>query len=316
MFVDTIRNSGGNNVSRHLLIPGYNTDISDTVNERYIMPEDIEENGTSKFFVSVHYYTPGDFCLTPTAEYTTEDQAATKEYFNKLKKFSDAGYGIIIGECGVCEPSAVSSSVTQWFYDTFSEAKKCYAVPVLWDTGAYFDRKNLKINYKDIAVFYNTINSAEGSIDTEVITGGVESPEKTDVKIPDYVDAGLWSTPGIHAYLYYQTSMWDHRNAYKPLKNLANNEHTWEYIKASGVEVNKDTTTVTDVQLTGDGEYTVAIDGIDLSGSNAFKMLGVATDISVKDYPNISITDATIKFNGEIQGKTPYKLVLKSDDKF
>lgn len=37
LFVDTIRQSGGNNANRHLLIPGYNTDIGCTADDRYIM---------------------------------------------------------------------------------------------------------------------------------------------------------------------------------------------------------------------------------------------------------------------------------------
>lgn len=317
-FVDIVRSTGGNNESRFLMIPGYNTDFLTTADERYIMPKDTAEgNGTNKLFLSVHYYTPSEFCLDGGGgTYTTEDQEATKTYFQSLKKFSDAGYGIIIGECGVCNPSGVSGSVTQWFNDTFTEASKYHAVPVLWDTGAYFDRKAAKINYKDIAIFLNTVTGANGSTDVDRETGGAATDIDINTDLPGYIDAALWADPGIHAYVSYQTSTWDYRNAYKPQRTLSSNSHSWEYIQASGVEVSAASAKVTDVHITGNGEYTVAIDGIDLSGANSFKMLSVATDIDKKTYPGITATDATIKIDGKEVTDAPFDLVVKNDDNY
>ncbi len=316
-FVDIVRASGGNNTNRHLLIPGYNTDILSTANEKFIMPTDIAENGKNKLFLSVHYYTPGDFCLeNGGGDYTVADQEATKKYFQELKKFSDAGYAVIIGECGVCNPSSVTGSVTQWFYDTFTEAAKYHAVPVLWETGALFDRTNLKLNYKDIAIFLNTINGTNGDTSAERETGGAApSTNVTAAEVPDYLDGILWGTPGIHAYISYQTATWDYRNAYLPQRTLSNNAHSWEYIQAAGNEVTS-STKVTDVHITADGEYTVAIDGIDLSGANSFKMLSVATDIEKSLYPDITVTDTVIKIDGEAVTDAPVNLIAKSDDKY
>ena len=316
-FVDIVRASGGNNTNRHLLIPGYNTDILSTANEKFIMPTDIAENGKNKLFLSVHYYTPGDFCLeNGGGDYTVADQEATKKYFQELKKFSDAGYAVIIGECGVCNPSSVTGSVTQWFYDTFTEAAKYHAVPVLWETGALFDRTNLKLNYKDIAIFLNTINGTNGDTSAERETGGAApSTNVTAAEVPDYLDGILWGTPGIHAYISYQTATWDYRNAYLPQRTLSNNAHSWEYIQAAGNEVTS-STKVTDVHITADGEYTIAIDGIDLSGANSFKMLSVATDIEKSLYSDITVTDTVIKIDGEAVTDAPVNLIAKSDDKY
>lgn len=316
-FVDIVRNTGGNNRNRHLLIPGFNTNFQDTADKRYEMPTDIEENGTSKLFLSVHYYTPGDFCLdSPTEIYSDQDQAATKEYFKDLKRFNDEGYAIILGECGVCEPSAVSSSVTQWFYDTFKEAMDYHTVPVLWDTGAYFDREEPAINYKDIAIFLNTLNGAEGTIDSQRNTGGAVFETGGEREIPDYIDSTLWKTPGLHAYISYQMSNWDYRDAYAPLRTLSKAKHSWEYIKASGAEVTADKTTVTDVRMTANGQYTVAIDGIDLSGSNSFKMLSISTDIDKRIYSDVTITNATVKFDGEEVTEEPVDLTVKTDNNY
>lgn len=171
-FVDIIRATGGNNANRHLLIPGYNTDFEKTADEKYIMPTDIAENGKTKLFVSVHYYTPWDFCGDGGAgSYTYEDRQKTVELFKNLKRFSDEGYAFIIGECGVCSPQTVTGSVTAWFNDTFKEAAKYHAVPVLWETGQYFDRAAATLKFKDVAVYFNEINGANGDTSMTKTTG-------------------------------------------------------------------------------------------------------------------------------------------------
>lgn len=59
-FVDLIRSTGGKNPECHLLIAGYWTDIQKTCNNLFQMPED----PAVRCMVSVHYYTPWDFCTT------------------------------------------------------------------------------------------------------------------------------------------------------------------------------------------------------------------------------------------------------------
>jgi len=314
-FVDIVRKTGGNNATRHLMIPGYNTDMGNTADERFIMPKD-PTNTVSKLLLSVHYYAPTDFALdNATGTYTKKDQDYTKTFFKNLQKFSNAGYGIVIGECGFCNPSGVSGSVTQWFYDTYSEAAKYHAVPVLWDTGAFFDREAAKIHYKDIAIFYNTVNGANGSTDVDRETGGAPGSGPVDVTIPDYIDKELWATPGIHAYLFYQTPTWDYRNAYVPLRNLSSGKNSFEYIKAGGNELNAGNSKVTDVQITKNGKYTVALEGINLSGANSFNMLGVSTDIMRSLYPDVTATDVDVKIDGRYLDDK-YDMVVKSDDPY
>ena len=58
-FVDTIRNSGGNNKYRLLLISGANVNIDLTCSEEYLMPID----PSNKLAVSIHYYIPSQFTL-------------------------------------------------------------------------------------------------------------------------------------------------------------------------------------------------------------------------------------------------------------
>lgn len=181
-FVDIVRGTGGNNQYRHLLIAGYNTNISDTADERFVMPTDSANPDVNKLFLSVHYYTPWDFCGDGgTGEYTGEDQQYTKDEFAKLQRFTEEGYAIILGECGICNPTGVVSSVTQWLNDTFTECQKYSMVPCLWDTGAYFNRSEAKIKFKDIAVFYNTVTGANGDTNINKVTGKVEISDTVEL---------------------------------------------------------------------------------------------------------------------------------------
>lgn len=317
-FVDIVRDSGGNNANRHLLIAGYNTNIGDTADDRFTMPKDIAQNGKNKMFLSVHYYDPWDFCGDGKAgaDYTLKDQEATKASFQKLQKFTDDGYAVIVGECGVCNPASAGASVTQWFLDTFTESVKYHAVPLIWEIGNFFDRTKPGILYKDIAVFLNAVNGADGDTSVEKLTGS-EAPEQTsgDVTIPAYIDKDLWETPGMHAYLTYQTSSWDYRNSYKPLKELGNDEHSFEYIQAGGNEAPADTKVV-DARITADGVYTVSLEGIDLSGANAYNTLGISTDMKKEEYNGITVTDVTLKVDGAEVTQAPLTLTAESEDDY
>lgn len=321
-FVDIIRGSGGNNANRFLLIPGYNTDIEKTCDKKdadgnymYQMPKDTDENGKNKLFLSVHYYTPTQYALDGgSGEYTEEDRKAVPGYFEKLKRFSDEGYAIIVGECAVCQPSGVVGGVIDWYTDVFTEAAKYHAVPCIWDTGAYFDRTIPEINYKDVAEFLNEWNGASGTTEgIERNTGGGKPPAGTG-DLSDFIDKELWETPAIHAYLFYQTNGWDHRNAYMPIKNLAKNEWTWNGIKDAPAG-----TSVTDVNLTEDGaEYTVKLENIAINGT-AYNMLGVSTNIDHKDkYGNLDIkaVASSLKIDGTEYLKEPTELTVKPDDQY
>lgn len=318
-FVDIVRASGGNNINRHLLVAGYNTNISDTSDSRFAMPKDIAENGKNKLFLSVHFYDPWEFCGDGQAgaTYTLKDQESTKTTFQKLERFTNDGYAVIVGECGVCEPVSAGASVTQWFLDTFTESSKYHAVPIIWENGNLLERTTPSMKFKDIGVLLNTINGASGDTSMEKLTGS-EAPAQTltGVKeIPAYIDQALWEDAGIHAFITYQTSSWDYRNSYKPLKDLGKDEHSWEYVQAAGNEADA-AAKVTDTKITTDGTYTIALEGIDLSGANSYNTLGISTDIKKGLYPGVTVTDATLKVDGATVTETPVSLVAESEDDY
>lgn len=96
-FVEIIRASGGNNDKRHLLIAGYWTDIASCRDDRFRMPDD----PAGRCILSVHYYTPWDFCTTNIKNYWggAEEVKTMENLIGGLKTdFVDKGVPVIIGE--------------------------------------------------------------------------------------------------------------------------------------------------------------------------------------------------------------------------
>lgn len=183
-FVDIVRSTGGNNAYRHLLIPGtgnescviggyasdyYKTD--GTMDDRYKMPEDTAENGHSKLSVSVHYYDPTDYGLSATSTTTWgyRDSWGTKEDFEymtnmlgRLKKFTDDGYAVIIGECGCVK--GYKDNVIDFTRELFTQCLNSGYCPVLWDEGHYFERKKGYFAYGDVGALFAEITGATPKI--------------------------------------------------------------------------------------------------------------------------------------------------------
>lgn len=100
--MDVVRATGGNNATRFLLIAGYSTDINQTCDDRFQMPKDTVD---SKLMVSVHYYDPWSYCGASSAVSATKwGKVSDYEYLDqqlaKMTKFTEAGYGVVIGEYG------------------------------------------------------------------------------------------------------------------------------------------------------------------------------------------------------------------------
>lgn len=139
-FVDLVRNSGYNNVSRHLLIAGYATDVALTCDEAWVMPTD----AAGRCAVSVHYYTPADYCvLTQNSDWATakitwgtaEDKAELETNMNLLKsRFIDKGVPVIIGEFGVAMDNKGKDDAVGFLTAVAEAAIKRDMCPVLWDT--------------------------------------------------------------------------------------------------------------------------------------------------------------------------------------
>ena len=152
-FVDTVRSSGGNNDKRHLLISGYNTDITLTCDEMFRMPSDPAD----RCALSVHYYTPAGFALlTEDASWakfsatwgTDADYRELDRYMDMLEdRYSSKGVPVIIGEYGCPTENKEKASVERFISSVCEAALSRGGIcPVLWDTtGQHYDRKNCRM---------------------------------------------------------------------------------------------------------------------------------------------------------------------------
>lgn len=147
-FVDTVRSSDGNNQKRHLLIAGYNTDVDLTCDPLFEMPDD----PAGRCAVSVHYYTPSNFCLlaedadwgkAKPAWGSPRDYTELEKYMDMLKEnFVDKGVPVIIGEFGaVATANKTDEQVRKYNTAVVSAARERGMCPVLWDiTGVFYNR--------------------------------------------------------------------------------------------------------------------------------------------------------------------------------
>ena len=161
IFVDTVRKTGGNNNSRWLLVPGWNTNIDYTTgNYGFKLPTDQYRSSTipsteQRIMISVHYYAPWDFAGETTGNITQWGRGATnpakrstwgqEDYLNaQMKamydKFASHGYPVIVGEYGAIDKTSYDGSNNRYRADfaraITATAKKYGAVSVYWDNGA------------------------------------------------------------------------------------------------------------------------------------------------------------------------------------
>lgn len=108
-FVDTVRESGGNNTQRYLMLPGYDASPDGALNSGFVLPTDVE-GAQDKLIISVHAYTPYGFALQADGESgsssafdsdTARFTADIDSFMDKLyKKYVANGIPVVIGEFG------------------------------------------------------------------------------------------------------------------------------------------------------------------------------------------------------------------------
>ncbi len=204
----------------------------------------------------------------------------------KINKIEVNGTEVALGknytssDDGVCTRSNIYNG---WVGELPSDART--------EDGDLTDCTPTIVNIEDLAavetiVVYYTWTAGEGTIVDTI-------PEPTDVPALPALD----TTATYHAYLGIQSSAWAFRN----------NAHDSKYGIDSGYFyqmslVNTDSTvatlpgTFTDVEIKGDGTYTVAVDGSEFSDEDTLNLLFVSTDIPLND--QLTFTDVKVKFGG------------------
>ncbi len=152
-FVDIVRASGGNNAKRHLLISGYNTDVTLTCDPLFKMPND----PAGRCALSVHYYTPAGFCILTQDESwgkatstwgSDADYQELNRYMDMLKStYTSKGIPVIIGEYGCPKENKEVDSIRRFLTAVCEAALSRGGIcPVLWDVpDQHYDRNSCKM---------------------------------------------------------------------------------------------------------------------------------------------------------------------------
>ena len=293
-FVDVVRATGGNNATRFLLIAGYSTNIDQTCDDRFQMPKDTAD---SKLMVSVHYYDPWSYCGASSAASATKwGKVSDYEYLDqqlaKMTKFTDAGYGVVIGEYGALPCSDGLKDNTLAYHTAFLDACTKYNLTnCLWDCSGLYKRVSQTFADDDILAMYQEKRQAneegqdyadvQAAAAAEIAAAAAEAPVtfQQDAVVVDDQTALAWI-------------MW--------------NDGSWALTHSVGDTYNADSISeglvATNAIITGEGKYTVGLDftgtAQGYSASVAFAAIGISNGEAL--YPNYLVNIKEVRINGEI----------------
>lgn len=283
-FVDTIRSTGGNNADRFLLIAGYNTDVTYTCDDRFKMPTDTVDG---KLLLSVHYYDPSNYCIFTSVEDwgSKQEYQAMNDMLAKMTKYTEQGYGVVIGEWGVLyENNAVKNQRTEYMVNFLANCDLYGYCPVLWDCNNMYNRNKCELidDYKDFFIGRNY--EAEKSMSREEIMS-VAQATITDATNAAPEAAGLADDEAV-AWIMYTSSDWG--TSYSVGDTYAPGSATAGLV-------------ATDVPVTGAGTYTVALDftGTAAGFANGVTFCAVGIGNGEKLFPNYVMHITSVKINGE-----------------
>ena len=293
-FVDVVRATGGNNATRFLLIAGYSTDIDQTCDDRFQMPKDTVD---SKLMVSVHYYDPWSYCGASSAASATKwGKVSDYEYMDqqlaKMTKFTEAGYGVVIGEYGALPCSDGLKDNTLAYHTAFLDACTKYNLTnCLWDCSGLYKRVSQTFADDDILAMYQEKRQAneEGQdyADVQAAAAAEAAAAAAEAPVTFLQDAVVVDDQTALAWI-----MW--------------NDGSWALTHSVGDTYNADSISeglvATNAIITGEGKYTVGLDftgtAQGYSASVAFAAIGISNGEAL--YPNYLVNIKEVRINGEI----------------
>lgn len=293
-FVDVVRATGGNNATRFLLIAGYSTDINQTCDDRFQMPKDTAD---SKLMVSVHYYDPWSYCGASSAVSATKwGKVSDYEYLDqqlaKMTKFTEAGYGVVIGEYGALPCSDGLKDNTLAYHTAFLDACTKYNLTnCLWDCSGLYKRVSQTFADDDILAMYQEKRQANE-----------EGQDYADVQAAAAAEAAAAAAKAPVTFLQ-DAVVVDDQTA---LAWIMWNDGSWALTHSVGDTYNADAISeglvATNAIITGEGKYTVGLDftgtAQGYSASVAFAAIGISNGEAL--YPNYLVNIKEVRINGEI----------------
>lgn len=157
-IVSAIRDTGGNNAYRHVMVPAYAATSNMSVLRTMKIPDD------DRVIISVHAYDPYNFAMNGDgpSDFTDDDRKYLDSFFGNLNKyFVSKGRAVIIGECG-CINKGNPEDRAQWV-DYYVRGAGSYGIPCFWwdnnsgagqkgwETFGIYDRKKGQWSCPDVA---------------------------------------------------------------------------------------------------------------------------------------------------------------------
>lgn len=149
--VDAIRNTGGNNEKRHLMIPTYAASVVQSAMDDLTIPND-----DPNIMISLHAYDPWPFAGEGNNQWgTDEDKQELTNLLDNIKTFWVDGQqrAVIMGEWGAVRKNDLA--IREEYYSLY--AKSCIErglIPIVWDDGGDFgllNRNTNTWNYQSLA---------------------------------------------------------------------------------------------------------------------------------------------------------------------
>lgn len=170
IFVDTVRDSGGNNGEgqRYLMLATYGAQWYNNQINHLTIP-----NGDSHIIVDIHWYAASD----------QMNESTRRGFANTWKSFSNANnVGIVIGECGFSESTSETTKVS-WAGSFVKDLKDTYDIPVfLWDDGG--NMKILERKYNPPAWSSNSQKYIAAVMEAVGVDTNAEDTQKTTATKP------------------------------------------------------------------------------------------------------------------------------------
>ena len=140
--LDAIRYSGGNNESRYVMVPPYAA--SPDMTNSWSLPTD---SASGKLIVSVHAYTPYDFCMGDDTTFTSAHKNNIEGWLfsDKIKEpFLSKNIPVIIGETSASDKGN-SGERNKWAKCFFGAAKNLNVSCILWDNMNCIQKSNVRL---------------------------------------------------------------------------------------------------------------------------------------------------------------------------
>lgn len=148
IFVDTVRSTRKNNISRFLMTPSY----AAAPHHAFIPAFRPANDPADRLVISVHSYSPIELSLMPNpavTEFTPQGEKELSDIFERLNRcFVKKGLPVVIGEMGMQDKNNPDDR-RRWAEYFVSEARKNGMPVVWWDNGGrdfrLFDRRSLEV---------------------------------------------------------------------------------------------------------------------------------------------------------------------------